>query len=76
MADELLKEGIYVIGFCYPVVPKGKARIRTQISAAHTIEELDRAVEAFIKVGKNLKVIWKDFYLKFYNNIISYIFLI
>ncbi len=56
-ADELLKEGIYVIGFCFPVVPRGKARIRVQLSAAHTPEQIDKAVEAFIKVGKNLKVI-------------------
>eukprot|EP00825_Cyclidium_porcatum_P046710 TRINITY_DN741_c0_g1_i13.p1 TRINITY_DN741_c0_g1~~TRINITY_DN741_c0_g1_i13.p1 ORF type:complete len:393 (-),score=82.15 TRINITY_DN741_c0_g1_i13:361-1539(-) len=56
-ADMMLKEGIYVVGFCYPVVPKGKARIRTQLSAAHTFEEVDKAVEAFIKVGKELKVI-------------------
>lgn len=56
-ADMMLKEGIYVIGFCYPVVPKGKARIRTQLSAAHTFDEVDQAVEAFIKVGKELKVI-------------------
>ena len=57
MADELLKEGIYVIGFSFPVVPRGQARIRVQISAAHEPEHLDRAVEAFKKVGKNLKVI-------------------
>jgi glycine C-acetyltransferase len=57
MADELLAEGIYVIGFFYPVVPKGEARIRTQISAAHSREHLDRAVEAFVKVGKRLGVI-------------------
>ena len=50
MADELLKEGIYVIGFCFPVVPKGKARIRVQLSAAHTTDDIDHAVEAFIKV--------------------------
>ncbi len=56
-ADELLKEGVYAIGFFYPVVPKGKARIRTQISAAHEKEHLDKAIEAFIKVGKKLKVI-------------------
>ncbi|WP_372774595.1 glycine C-acetyltransferase [Mangrovibacterium sp.] len=56
-ADMLLKEGIYVIGFVYPVVPKGKARIRVQLSAAHTAEQVDRAVAAFIKVGKELKVI-------------------
>ncbi len=57
MADELLKEGIYVIGFSYPVVPKGQARIRVQISAAHTQEHLDRAIDAFIKVGKAKGVI-------------------
>ncbi|MGQ7868043.1 glycine C-acetyltransferase [Sunxiuqinia sp. sy24] len=56
-ADKLLEEGIYVIGFVYPVVPKGKARIRVQLSAAHTNEQIDQAVEAFIKVGKELKVI-------------------
>ncbi len=57
MADELLKEGIYVIGFSFPVVPKGKARIRTQMSAAHTTEQIDRAVAAFAKVGKALGAI-------------------
>ncbi len=56
-ADELLKEGVYVIGFVYPVVPKGKARIRVQLSAAHTTEQIDKTVEAFIKVGKKLKLI-------------------
>ena len=56
-ADGLLKEGIYAIGFFYPVVAKGAARIRTQISAAHSKEELDRAIKAFIKVGKELDVI-------------------
>lgn len=56
-ADMLLKEGIYVIGFVYPVVPKGKARIRVQLSAAHTPEQISKAVDAFIKVGKELKVI-------------------
>ena len=56
-ADMLLKEGVYAVGFFYPVVAKGQARIRTQISAAHTIEHLDKAVNAFIKVGKELKVI-------------------
>ena len=50
-------EGVYVIGFSYPVVPKGKARIRTQMSAAHTAEQIDRAVAAFAKVGKALGVI-------------------
>ncbi len=52
MADELLQEGVYVIGFCYPVVPKGKARIRVQLSAVHTPEQIEKAVQAFIKVGK------------------------
>jgi len=56
-ADLLLEEGVYAIGFFYPVVPKGKARIRTQISAAHTKEHLDKAVNAFIKVGRKLEVI-------------------
>ena len=56
-AEGLLAEGVYAIGFFFPVVPKGKARIRTQISAAHTKEHLDKAVAAFIKVGKDLKVI-------------------
>jgi glycine C-acetyltransferase len=57
MADALMEEGVYVIGFFYPVVPKGKARIRTQMSAAHTPEMIDRAVEAFTKVGKRLGVV-------------------
>lgn len=56
-ADHLLKEGVYVIGFVYPVVPKGKARIRVQLSAAHTSEDIDFAVNAFIKIGKELKII-------------------
>ena len=56
-ANELLNEGVYAIGFFYPVVAKGQARIRTQISAAHTNEDLDKAIAAFIKVGKNLNVI-------------------
>ena len=56
-AARLLKEGIYVIGFYYPVVPKDQARIRVQISAAHANEHLDKAIEAFIKVGKELGVI-------------------
>jgi len=55
-ADAMLERGIYVIGFSYPVVPKGKARIRTQISAAHTGEELDRAVNAFIEVRDSLGI--------------------
>ncbi|PLC49741.1 glycine C-acetyltransferase [Pollutimonas subterranea] len=57
MADELLLEGVYVIGFSYPVVPKGQARIRTQMSAAHTTEQIDKAVEAFQRVGRRLGVI-------------------
>ena len=57
MADMLLAEGIYVIGFSYPVVPEGKARIRVQISAAHTRDHLDRAVAAFTKVGRELGVL-------------------
>ena len=56
-ADKLLKEGVYVIGFFYPVVPKGEARIRVQLSAAHTREHLDKAINAFIKVGKELNVL-------------------
>ena len=56
-ADLLLKEGVYAIGFFYPVVAKGAARIRTQISAAHSQADLDKAIAAFIKVGKELKVI-------------------
>ncbi|MDO4228572.1 MAG: glycine C-acetyltransferase [Capnocytophaga sp.] len=57
MADELLKKGIYVIGFFYPVVPKGKARIRVQLSAAHSKYHLDKAIEAFTEVGKALNII-------------------
>jgi len=56
-AAELLKEGIYVIGFYFPVVPKGQARIRVQLSAAHEIEHLDKAIKAFEKVGKKLGVL-------------------
>ncbi len=56
-ADALLKEGVYAIGFFFPVVAKGQARIRTQISAAHSKEDLDKAIAAFIKVGKELNVI-------------------
>lgn len=56
-ANRLLKEGIYAIGFFYPVVPKGLARIRVQISAAHSFEQLDRAVAAFEKIGKELGVV-------------------
>jgi glycine C-acetyltransferase len=57
MAARMLEEGIYVIGFYYPVVPKGKARIRVQISAGHETEHIDRAIAAFTKVGKELNVI-------------------
>jgi len=57
MANKLLAEGIYVIGFSFPVVPQGQARIRTQISAAHTKEQLDKAIDAFIRIGKELNVI-------------------
>ncbi len=57
MADMLLEEGIYVIGFFFPVVPKGKARIRVQLSAAHETEHLDKAINAFIKIGKKLEII-------------------
>jgi glycine C-acetyltransferase len=57
MADRLLAEGIYVIGFSYPVVPKGQARIRTQISAAHTPAQLDKAIEAFTRIGREMGVI-------------------
>ena len=57
MANELLKEGIYVIGFFYPVVPKDKARIRVQLSAAHDREHINKALAAFTKVGKSLKII-------------------
>ncbi len=57
MADRMLEEGVYVIGFSFPVVPKGEARIRVQVSAAHEIADLDRAVEAFIKVGGEMGVL-------------------
>jgi glycine C-acetyltransferase len=56
-AQRLLEHGVYVIGFSFPVVPHGKARIRTQMSAAHRREELDRAVDAFVAVGKELGVV-------------------
>lgn len=56
-ADEMIGKGIYVIGFSYPVVPKDKARIRVQISAAHTKEDIDKAINAFIHIGKKLSVI-------------------
>lgn len=57
MADELLKEGVYVIGFFYPVVPKEQARIRVQLSAAHTTEMLDQAIDAFVRVGRRMGII-------------------
>jgi glycine C-acetyltransferase len=57
MADKLLEEGIYVIGFSFPVVPKEQARIRVQISAAHTQEDLNKAISAFTKVGLELGVL-------------------
>jgi glycine C-acetyltransferase len=57
IAADMLAEGIYVIGFSFPVVPKGQARIRVQLSAAHTPEQIDRTVDAFIKVGKKHGVI-------------------
>jgi glycine C-acetyltransferase len=57
MADKLLEEGIYVIGFFFPVVPKDQARIRVQLSAAHTKEHLDKAIAAFTKVGREMKII-------------------
>ena len=57
MAADLLEEGIYVVGFSYPVVPKGQARIRAQISAAHEPAHLERAVAAFVKVGRARGVI-------------------
>ncbi|MCA9526013.1 MAG: aminotransferase class I/II-fold pyridoxal phosphate-dependent enzyme, partial [Myxococcales bacterium] len=56
-ASALLGEGIYVIGFSYPVVPKGQARIRVQLSAAHSNEDVDRALAAFEKIGRQLGVI-------------------
>src|SRR6185295_181726 len=57
MADKLLEKGIYVIGFSFPVVPQGQARIRIQLSAAHTPQQLERAVTAFAEVGKELGVV-------------------
>ena len=57
MADRLLSEGVYVIGFSYPVVPKGQARIRTQMSAAHSPEQIDQAVAAFARVGRAMGII-------------------
>jgi glycine C-acetyltransferase len=57
MANNLLEEGIYVIGFSFPVVPKGQARIRTQISAAHTQDQLDHAIQAFTRIGRSMNII-------------------
>jgi glycine C-acetyltransferase len=57
MARDLLEEGIYVIGFYFPVVPKGQSRIRVQMSAGHEMHHLDRAIEAFTKIGKRYNVI-------------------
>ena len=57
LADELLQEGIYVVGFSFPVVPKGEARIRTQMSAAHTREQLEFAVNAFKNAGRKVGII-------------------
>ena len=57
LADRLFKEGIYVRGFAYPVVPKGKGRIRIQISAAHNKSDLDKGIESFRKAGKELGII-------------------
>jgi len=57
IARDMLAEGIYVIGFFFPVVPKGEARIRVQISAGHSREQLDFAIQAFIKVGKKYNVV-------------------
>ena len=56
MSKRILDEGIYVIGFFYPVVPKDKFRIRVQISSAHSIDDLDKAINAFVKVGKELEL--------------------
>jgi glycine C-acetyltransferase len=57
MADKMLQKGVYVVGFSFPVVPKGQARIRTQMSAAHSLDQIDFAVDAFIEIGKELGVI-------------------
>jgi glycine C-acetyltransferase len=57
MAARLLEEGVYVIGFFFPVVPKGQARIRVQLSAAHEKQHLDKAIAAFTKIGKELNVV-------------------
>ena len=57
MADQLLQRGVYVISFSFPIVPKGQARIRTQVSAALTREQLDRALTAFVTVGRELGIV-------------------
>lgn len=57
MVNKLLEKGVYVIGFFFPVVPKNKARIRVQLSASHTLQQLDKAISAFAVVGKSLNVI-------------------
>ena len=57
VAARMLEHGVYVVGFCYPVVPQGKARIRTQMSAAHSREDLDKAIQAFETVGKEFKIL-------------------
>lgn len=57
MAEKMLEKGIYVVGFSFPVVPKGQARIRTQMSAAHSLKQVDQAIDAFIEVGRELEVI-------------------
>ncbi len=57
MAEKLLEESVYVTGFVYPVVPKGRARIRVQLSAAHTKEQIERAAAAFIKAGKEMGIV-------------------
>jgi glycine C-acetyltransferase len=57
LADALLEEGIYVIGFSYPVVPQGQARVRVQLSAAHSPEDVDKAVDALARVGKKLGIV-------------------
>jgi glycine C-acetyltransferase len=60
VSKDLYEEGIYAIGFFFPVVPKGQARIRTQISAAHEMDHLDKALEAFVKVGKKYDILGKS----------------
>jgi glycine C-acetyltransferase len=57
MSNRLLEEGVYVIGFSFPVVPKGEARIRTQMSAAHSTDHIDKAIDAFTRVGRELGVV-------------------